>query len=96
MKLFRAYIITAVVCISLTVMTACIFIADENTRIIGLGQESAVLVINSSDEKLYDDTVNPMPVIEKIKEAAKKAAGFAPPPISNIYWFVVNSGKMSN
>lgn len=94
MRIFRAYIIAAIVCISITTTTACIFIADENAKKISLGEESAVVVLNSSDEKLYDDTVNPLPALRKIEEAAKKAAGFAPPPISNIHWFLVNSEKI--
>lgn len=94
MKLFRAYIIAAVVCISITTMTGCIFIADETAKKVSLGEESAVVVLSSTDEKLYDDTVNPMPVIEKIKEAAKKAAAFAPLPINSIYWCAVSSEKM--
>lgn len=90
MKIFRAYIITAIVCISLTVSTACIFIADENAKKISLGSESAVVVINSDNNKLKENEINPVPFIEKIKETAKKAASIAPPPISNIYWFSVN------
>ena len=47
MKLFRAYIILAVICISITTMTGCIFIADETAKKVSLGQESAVVVLNN-------------------------------------------------
>ncbi len=80
MKLFRAYIIAVVICISVTTMTGCIFIADETAKRVSLGEESAVVVINSADEKLYDNTVNITPIIEKIIEAIKKAAAISLPP----------------
>lgn len=96
MKIFRAYIITAVVCLCITSSVAAIFVADENAKKITLGQENAVLVLSSGDEKYYSDSVNPMPFLEKLKEGAEKAASIAPPPISNIYWFVVNSRKTMN
>ena len=95
MKLFRAYIILAVICISITTMTGCIFIAGETAKKVSLGQESAVVVLNSVDEKLYDDTVNPLAAIEKIKESMKKAAAFLPPPINSIYWCIVSQEKNS-
>lgn len=96
MKIFRAYIITAVVCLCVTSSLSAVFVADENAKKITLGQENTVLVFSSTDEKYYPDSVNPMPLLEKLKEGAEKAAGIAPPPISNIYWFVVNSGKIMN
>ena len=96
MKFFRAYIITAIVCLCITACTCAIFIADENAKRITLNEKSAVLVLNSANESLYDDAVNPLPIILKLKEAAKKAASIAPPPISNIYWFSVNSEKLLN
>ncbi len=45
MKLFRAYIITVIICISLFSTVACIFIADENAKKISLGEEYAVVTI---------------------------------------------------
>lgn len=96
MKIFRAYAVTAIICLSLTSIIACVFIADESAKKISLGDESAVVVLSSTDEKLYAEAVNPMPIIEKIKQAAKKAASIAPPPVSNIYWFAVNSEKLLN
>ena len=95
MKLFRIYIIAAFICISLTTMAGCIFIADETAKKVSLGQESAVVVLNSADEKLYDDTVNLLPMIEKLKETAKKAAAYLPPPINGIYWWNVSCEKNS-
>ncbi len=96
MKIFRAYIITAVVCFCITSAVSAFFVADENAKKITLGEEYAVLVLNSTDEKYYSDTVNPMPILEKLKEGAEKAAGIAPPPVGNIYWFIVNSKSVMN
>ena len=96
MKLFRAYIITAVVCISITASLSAAFVVDENAKRITLGQENAVLVYSSADEEYYSDSYNPLPLLEKLKKGAEKAAGIAPPPISNIYWFVVNTEKLMN
>ncbi len=92
-KIIRYYIITVIVCLSITALTACVFVADENARKISLGQEFAVVVMNTSAEKYYDSAVNALPVIEKIKNGAKRAASIAPPPLSNIYWIIVNSEK---
>ncbi|MBQ2848360.1 MAG: hypothetical protein IJE74_08920 [Clostridia bacterium] len=92
-KLFRAYIITAIVCLCITSCVSAIFVADENAKKITLGEENTVLVLSSTDEKYYSDPVNPIPVIEKLAQGAKKAASIAPPPISNIYWFIVNTRK---
>lgn len=95
-RIFRAYIITAVVCLSITASLSAIFVADENAKKITLGQENTVLVFSSADEKFYPDSLNPMPVLEKLKKGAEKAASIAPPPISNIYWFVVNSERITS
>lgn len=91
MKILRAYAVTAIICLSVTAIAACIFIADENAKKISLGNESAVVVMTASDERIYENAVNYSAFFEKIRNAAKKAAGFAPPPVSNIYWFSVNS-----
>lgn len=96
MKLIRAYAITVLTVLSITAVAASIFIADENARKISLGQEYAVFVLSSADEKRHEETVNPLPLLQKMKEGAKKAAGIAPPPISNIYWLIVNSEKAEN
>ncbi len=96
MKIFRAYIITAVVCLCITSAVAAIFVADENAKKITLGQENAVLVLSSTDEKYYSDPVNPLPFLEKLQEGAEKAASIAPPPINNIYWFIINSKTSAN
>lgn len=94
MKILRAYAVTAIICISITSIIACIFIADESAKKISLGDESAVVVFSSTDENLYEQAINPMPIIEKIKKAAEKAASIAPPPVSNIYWFAVNTESL--
>lgn len=88
MKLFRAYIITVIVCISVSSTVACIFIADENARKISLGEEYTVVEINDSDAVSDENTVNPLPVLREIAEGIKKAASISPPPIGNIYWFM--------
>ncbi|MGN0572918.1 MAG: hypothetical protein ACI4IX_03155 [Acutalibacteraceae bacterium] len=90
MKILRAYFITAAAVLCLTATAACIFIADENVKKISLGSENAVIVLNSADERLYEEAVNPLPLLEKIKDAAKKAASIAPPPVNNLYWFAEN------
>ncbi len=96
MKLLRAYIITAVICLSITASLSAAFVVEENAKRITLGQESAVVVFSSTDEKYYSDSFNPLPFWEKLKKGAEKAAGIAPPPISNIYWFAVNSKRIMN
>lgn len=88
MKILRAYAVTVIICLSLTSIISCIFVADENARKISLGAESAVVVISSGDERLNEGDVNISPALEKLKEAAKKAASIAPPPVSNIYWLI--------
>ena len=94
MKIIRAYAVAVIICLSLTSIISGIFIADENARKITLGDETAVVVINSGDKKLGEGDVDISPALEKLKNAAKKAAGFAPPPVSNIYWFAVNTGNL--
>ena len=96
MKILRAYIITAAVCLCVTSALSAAFVADENAKKITLGEEYAVLVLSSADEKYYSDPVNPMPFLRKLKEGAEKAASIAPPPIGNIYWFVINSKSVMN
>lgn len=93
MKIIRYYIITVIVCLSITSVISCIFIADENAKKISLGQDFAVVVMNATAESYYPRAVNSAPMLEKIKNGAKKAASIAPPPFSNIYWLIVNSEK---
>lgn len=88
MKIFRAYIITVIACISIASTLACIFIADENAKKISLGEKYAVVVMNNSEETLDENEVNPLPAIQRIAEGIKRAASLAPPPVSNIYWFI--------
>jgi len=92
MKLLRAYAITAIICLSLTSIISCIFIADENARKISLDDKSAVVVMSSTDEKLFENAVNFSEYFNKIKSVTEKAAGIAPPPVNNIYWFF-NAGN---
>lgn len=93
MKIIRAYIITALICMCITASAAFVFIADENAKKISLGQESAVLVIGSADKRLSPQETDISLAAKKAVEILKKAAGIAPPPVSNIYWLVVTAGK---
>lgn len=88
MKLFRAYIITVIACISISSTVACIFIADENARKISLGEDYAVVAMKNQSETAHENSFNPLPLINEIGEEIKKAASIAPPPVSNIYWFI--------
>lgn len=88
MKILRAYIITVIACISISSTVACIFIADENAKKISLGEEATVVVMSNSNEALDETGINPLSEIKKINEGIKKAASIAPPPVSNIYWFI--------
>ena len=96
MKILRAYAVAVIICLSITSIISGIFIADENARKITLGDETAVVVISSDDEKVNEGDMNISPALEMLKKGIKKAAGFAPPPISNIYWFAVNTGNLWN
>ncbi len=96
MKIFRAYIITAVVCLCITLSLSAVFVADENAKRIALGEESAVLVFGNMTEKQHNDSFCLTPVLCELKKGAEKAASIAPTPISNIYWFVVNSKNLMN
>lgn len=88
MKIIRAYAVAVIICLSITSIISGIFIADENARRITLGEGTAVVVISSDDERVNEGDMNISPALEMLKEGAKKAAGFAPPPISNIYWLI--------
>ena len=88
MKIFRAYILTVILCISISSTVACIFIADENARKISLGEEYTVVKIDETFKTDDKNSINPLPVLQKIAQTAKKAASFSPPPVSNIYWFI--------
>ncbi len=96
MKIIRAYALTVIAVLSITAVASSLFIADENARKISLGQEYAVFVLSSSDEKQNGETVNLFPMLRKAAENAKRAASIAPPPISNIYWLIINSEKTEN
>lgn len=96
MKVLRAYAVAVMICISITSVIACIFVADENARKISLGNESAVAVISSSDVNLYENSVDFSRILINIENATEKAASISPPPLSNIYWFIVNSESLLN
>lgn len=93
-KIIRAYIITAVICLCISASVSAFFVADENAKKIVLGEENTVVVFGSYDKELYPDSINSEPFFEKLKAVAEKAAGIAPPPVNNIYWFVVNSKRI--
>ena len=88
MKLFRAYIITVIACLSIASTVACIFIADENARKISLGEDYAVVAMKNRSDSEYENHFNLLPIINGISEKIKKATSIAPPPVSNIYWFI--------
>lgn len=89
MKIFRAYIITAIICISITALAASIFVADENARKITLGEKPAVVVMNRNEKPIKSYEIDASPILEKIKNAVKRAASIAPPPVNNIYWIIL-------
>lgn len=88
MKIFRAYIIAVIACISIASIISCVFIADENARKISLGEDFAVVAMKDYSDSSEKNTLNPLPLLNSIAEEIKKAASIAPPPISNIYWFM--------
>lgn len=88
MKLLRAYVITVIITISIASTVACVFIADENAKKISLGEEYTVVVMKNPAQKVEENEINSFPVLNRIAESIEKAAGFAPPPINNIYWFI--------
>lgn len=81
---------------SITASAAFIFIADENAKKISLGTENAVLVMGSSDKRLSARETDISSAAEKAAEILKKAAGIAPPPVSNIYWLIVTAKNTEN
>ena len=80
MKLFRAYIITVIISISIASTVACVFIADENARKISLGEEYTVVVMKNSAQKVEEYEVNSLPMLTEVAESIEKAARFLPPP----------------
>ena len=83
MKFFRMYLITVMIFASITAFTASVFIADERARKITLGEKSAVVVIGNREKLAENGEIDILPILEKIKQQIKKAAGFAPPPIDD-------------
>lgn len=69
---------------SITALTASVFVADENARKITLGERIAVVVIGSREKPTANTEFDILPILQKIEEEIKKAAGFAPPPIDDI------------
>lgn len=90
MKLLRNYAVAAVLCLAVTLSAACACIADENSQKVILDRDRAVLVLGSTDAALTQPATDISPAAARIVQAAKTAAGFAPPPINNIYWLSVN------
>lgn len=58
MNVMRAYAVFALVCLSVTAVTACIFIADENARKITLGSESAVFTLGNGAKSPFSASDN--------------------------------------
>ena len=90
-KFFRIYLIAVMIFASITALTASIFLADESAKKITFGEKTAVVVISSREAPATENEIDVSHLLEKIKEEIKKAAGIAPPPISNLYWIAVTS-----
>ena len=76
---------------SITALTASVFVADESAKKITLGEKATVVVIGSREAPASENEIDVSPLLKKIKDEIKKAAGIAPPPISNFYWIAVTS-----
>lgn len=87
LKLIRNYITVIMICASLTFCAAGILSADESARRVVLGEQNAVLVLNSTGRSPANAAEDISPILRKAAEITEKAVLFAPPPISNIYWF---------
>ncbi len=85
MKTFRIYIVCAIFIVSSTLGCAFVCVADENARKISLGAQSAAVAVSFSNEELPSETTNLLETVSKLKENAKKAAGFIPPPFGCLY-----------
>lgn len=85
MEIFRKYIIAVILCISLTLVTVCIFEADDTAKQVTLGSERTVLVLGSPSERVGNDALDISCYLDKAVKIIKQAAEIAPPPVSNIY-----------
>ena len=68
MKIFRAYIITVIACISIASIISCVFIADENARKISLGEDFAVVAMKDYSDFSEKNMLNPLPMLNSIAE----------------------------
>lgn len=66
MKLFRIYVIVSTLIVSATVFVSCFFVADENTRKTGLGEEYAVIALEIPQDFSAKEIING--ISETIKE----------------------------
>ena len=90
MKLLRNYAIVAVLCLAVTLSAVFALIADENSQKVILDRDRAVLVLGSSDPTVTQPATDISGFVDKFTPAA----GFAPPPINNVYWLCVNLKKL--
>ena len=94
MKLLRNYAIVAVLCLAVTLSAVFALIADENSQKVILDRDRAVLVLGSSDPTVTQPATDISGFVDKFTRAAETAAGFAPPPINNVYWLCVTLKKL--
>lgn len=86
MKLLKNYIIAVVLCLAVIIGGTFICVADENSQKLIYNRDSAVLVLGSTDKAVTAGATDISEALEKIIRIIKTAAGFAPPPINNVYW----------
>lgn len=94
MKLLKNYAIVAVLCLAVTLCGTFISVADENSQKLIYNRDSAVLVFGSGDKAVSEKATDISPVVSNAVRIIKTAAGFAPPPISSIYWIIDLFRKM--
>lgn len=90
MKIWKNYAVTAVLCLAVTLCAVFTCIADENSQKIIYDRDAAVLVLGSGDNAVTQGATDISGTVEKCLSAIKTAAGFAPPPISCVYWLIAN------
>ncbi len=89
MKIWKIYAVTAILCLAVTFCAVFTCIADENSQKIIYDRDAAVLVLGSSDSPVTQGATDISDTVEKCVSIIKTAAGFAPPPISCVYWLIV-------
>ena len=65
MKFFRIYLIAVMIIASITVLTASVFVADENARKITLGEKNEVVVIGNREKPASNNEFDILPILKK-------------------------------